>query len=371
MRLNVFAPLGGHTGFSVYAKNVMLGLHEVGADFNPVPLGGMGPPEGRADEVVFNKLREKQESLAYSHRDPSVAFSNGPMANSITFAGGKRFLYPFFEWEPLSRAWVHNINDGMDGLLVSSHWGADVAKRSGVTAPIRVVPGGVDTRTYNRNVVPLDRKQLKLDEDTFVFLTWGKFEPRKGHMEVLRAFRDEFGEDEKVALVMQARNPFAAQDYIDGQISTVLRNGEHKNVRLVKSEVPLELMPRLYRTADCFVLPTKGEGWGLPTSESAACGVPSIMTRLGAHMTFLNDDTSWFVDTLGLEPVDDPRWIHHYGAESKWFKIDEASLRQRMRYAFEHPGEAAAKGSKAANRMQQFKWTDTARQLLSAVGELA
>jgi glycosyltransferase involved in cell wall biosynthesis len=38
-------------------------------------------------------------------------------------------------------------------------------------------------------------------------------------------------------------------------------------------------MPLLYGGADAFVLPTRGEGWGLPILEAMAAGVPAIATN--------------------------------------------------------------------------------------------
>ncbi len=35
-------------------------------------------------------------------------------------------------------------------------------------------------------------------------------------------------------------------------------------------------LPSVYRTMDCFVLPTRGEGWGRPIVEAMAMGLPVI-----------------------------------------------------------------------------------------------
>ncbi len=35
-------------------------------------------------------------------------------------------------------------------------------------------------------------------------------------------------------------------------------------------------MPSLYKSVDCFVLPSRGEGWGRPQVEAMAMGLPLI-----------------------------------------------------------------------------------------------
>ena len=38
-------------------------------------------------------------------------------------------------------------------------------------------------------------------------------------------------------------------------------------------------MANLYNCMDVFVLPTAGEGFGIPTVEAMACGVPICVTN--------------------------------------------------------------------------------------------
>lgn len=43
--------------------------------------------------------------------------------------------------------------------------------------------------------------------------------------------------------------------------------------------IPTEVMAHIYNSLDVFLLPTKGEGFGIPIMEAQACGVPVITTK--------------------------------------------------------------------------------------------
>jgi len=45
-----------------------------------------------------------------------------------------------------------------------------------------------------------------------------------------------------------------------------------------------QAMAQLYCHADAFVLPSLGEGWGLPLAEAMAIGLPTIGTRWGGPL---------------------------------------------------------------------------------------
>lgn len=369
MRLNVFAPMGGHLGYAVYAKNLMGGLLEAGVDVHPIPVG-LAPAEDPIDNVLFEKMMQKKNELSYSHLDPSLSIQGATRETSMNFCGGKRIMQTFVEWWGLSPEWIHNLNS-MDAVFASSQYTRDIFLNDGVTAPIYVTPGGVDTKKYNRNVTPLNLKEsLKLDV-SFAFILWSKWEKRKGSLETLRAFCQEFKEDEDVGLVICGSNPFEEQAVIDYQITSAMGVGERRNVRVIKQPVPSNLMPSLYRACDAFVLPTRGEGFGLCSIEAMACGLPSLLLNAGAHLEFANEDTTFFINNTGLEPTNDYRWTKsHYGEKAKWLGIDEPDLRNKMRYAFEHRNEVTAKGNAAAKRVSEFTWLRAGQAAKKALGEI-
>ena len=49
--------------------------------------------------------------------------------------------------------------------------------------------------------------------------------------------------------------------------------------RLFSQDLALKDLPKLYKAADAFVLPSRGEGWGRPHVEAMAMGLPVIATN--------------------------------------------------------------------------------------------
>jgi glycosyltransferase involved in cell wall biosynthesis len=100
------------------------------------------------------------------------------------------------------------------------------------------------------------------------------------------------------------------------------------------AHVPIVDMPRLYASADCFVLPTRGEGWCRPFMEAMACGVPVIGTRFGGHLDYMTDENSLLVDcTIVPVSAEGAREVPAFRGH-RWAEPDADHLRASMRIAF-------------------------------------
>ncbi|KAL2549037.1 UDP-Glycosyltransferase superfamily protein [Forsythia ovata] len=122
-------------------------------------------------------------------------------------------------------------------------------------------------------------------EEKFVFLSVFKWEYRKGWDVLLRSYLKEFSGVDNVALYLLT-NPYHSDkdfgnkiiQYVEGSDLEKPSNG-WAHVYVIDEHIVQVDLPRLYKAADAFVLPSRGEGWGRPLVEAMAMSLPVIATN--------------------------------------------------------------------------------------------
>ena len=93
---------------------------------------------------------------------------------------------------------------------------------------------------------------------------------------------------------------------------------------------------RLYKTADCYVLPSRGEGWGVPHFDALGHGLPSIATKGTGPSEFITEECGWLVDSHMSPVCDMPHPFDFlYTGKENWREPHVCDLQRCMREAFE------------------------------------
>lgn len=267
--------------------------------------------------------------------------------------------FTMFEATKLPAGWADLINAHAQACLVPCQWCAEVFRHNGVRVPIRVVPLGINSADYfpapyHPHPGPLPRGE---GARPYTFLWTGTPDRRKGWDVAYRAFIQAFGHDRRVRLHLHFREPLPANP----------RFGD-PNVVVTHGLISLPEMRQMFWESDCFVYPSRGEGWGSPPREAAAAGLPVIATDYGG----LHEEIEHWARPLrisGLSPAEYGWFSRELGQDiGEWAEPDVHHLAELMTACVAEPLDAELFGQRAAAWLaNNATYERTARGMAAAV----
>lgn len=252
-----------HLGIGVHFSNIVDALRRI---------HGIGQLIEEVDSTSFDAM-----SAAAARSQPcdvNICFSSMNLQNHFR---GRTIQWIVFESTRVPEIVMPTML-AADQVWVPSEWGRNTLIANGMPPDrCEVIPEGVDTDTYHPWYPAENTQPLK-------FLTVGKYEQRKSQIETLTAWAQAFGNDPTVQLTVKT-NHFLNIESKQRELNDFVASLGLTNVRVIWDTQ--HSMADLYRSHHVFVLPTKGEGWGLPLIEAAASGMPVITTMYSAQTQFL------------------------------------------------------------------------------------
>ena len=252
----------------------------------------------------------------------------------------KNVCFTMFETTKIPDDWTADLNKYCDAVFVPCQWNKEVFQNSGVTKPIYVVQPGIDRHIYE----DIDRKSTvselaNLSPNTVSFYSIFQFTERKNPEGLLVAYLSEFDGVDDVCLVLKTYG----HDFSPEQ-QTRVRN----LIIRIKDSIKLKKPPKilllgqlmsnnqiidLHRSCDCFVLPHRAEGFGMPHLEAMAAGKPVITTGFSGNMDFMNKDNSYLLD-YQMTVVANMTHSPHYEANMEWAEPNVSQLKRYMREVY-------------------------------------
>ena len=231
------------------------------------------------------------------------------------------------------------LRDRADAAWVPTAWHVERFVAAGVDRSLlHVVPEPVDTVFFSP-VHRTPRRAAVSPREPFVFFSNFKWEWRKGWDLLLDAFWAEFGSDEAVRLDIKTwLPPWEGGAEIEVVVADRARGTNRSRlppVRMLQDDVTRASLRDLYAAADAFVLPTRGEGWGLPIAEAMAMGLPVIATNWSGPSAYLS--------TANSHPLPVATLLAAGFAEPS-----VPSLQAALRRAFDERGEVAERRGRLA-----------------------
>jgi glycosyltransferase involved in cell wall biosynthesis len=284
-------------------------------------------------------------------------------------AGRLACIVPW-EHHAVPRAWVSEIERSVDELWVPSQFVAQAFVSGGVDSGcVHVIPNGFATDVFNPKVAPWRPTGCR----SCVFLFVGGTIRRKGVDLLMQAYADAFSADDDVTLIFKdsGASSFYLHNNLLLQIQKVARTTTGPSVIVLKDDMDDPTLASLYRGCDAFVLPYRGEGFGMPLMEAMACGKPVVTTAAGPALEFCSQEFAYLIPAAEVSVPDPPPPIGEFTSEWTWFEPDLVELAAALRAIYENREEAARRGSIAAERIAQtHAWPQVTQLYLDRVAHL-
>lgn len=269
--------------------------------------------------------------------------------NFYPVEGKRNVLFTMYEGEPVPPEFERAFALA-DLVVVPSRFCASLFEPAlrRVRKRCSIVPLGFDPERFRYE----PRTWQPEDGKPFVFLHLGAVNGRKGTGSLIEAWTIGFQSTPWVHLYLKHSVP-------EG---TVSRFERVRNVTFDTRAVPDDELLEIYRAAHCLVMPSQGEGWGLPMLEAQALGIPVITTRWSGQLDFLDEATAWFVShefRVVINSRQDP--FRAAVADS----VDLATVMSRVVERYPLALKKAARGARRAHAT--LTWRHCAERLLGVL----
>ena len=277
--------------------------------------------------------------------------------------------------------WFEHLKQ-MDEIWVANH---DLKKSFGedFNIPIHVVHHPCNTEKYKKRYREFS---LPVADSKFKFYFVGDFNDRKNLEAVVSCFHSEFDPAENAILLLKVKKFAKPPEELKAMVDDFLlrtkaslrmfKNIESYNKDIVITEDMSESdLMSFHQYCDCFVCPSHGEAWSIPSFDAMAFGNTPICSNFGGPKEFITSD-----DKIG-KLIDgsfrvcksvDSAFPDMFTAREYWLQPDEKQIRQAMRAYYEdwksdpisHKIKAAAEGIKTAEKFSHENIGSKMKELL-------
>mgnify|MGYP003637395274 CR=1 FL=1 len=382
MTFNYVGPVNT-TGYGVASIGYLGELLKLDNTIGFKPIGqiqGQPPIEGGAIDQATKNFDPSKPTFCFWH------LSDIP--NQIEECTGRKVGMTTFEVGSLKVNEIEALTK-LDTMCTASTWGKEVLEKY-YTKGVHVIPhafkfsevASLPAYDVNQDSIPVWEAAIaptKLDPETLILSTAGKYESRKGHPELIDACI-EIGKEKPIVLVSFVFNPFIHDNFPYGFINSrfmypvhtksgikVFRKGKFLLILMPPTKEKQELHAALSK-ADFFVSPSKGEGWNLPLFEMMSYGMPCITTLNTAHTDYCTTDNCIEVHPdkeHELIVANDGQFFH---GDSNWYNITIDSLKQAIEDALEAKKQKeflSEMGKRATQATSGFSWQKSAKMIVN------
>mgnify|MGYP001380371213 CR=1 FL=1 len=277
------------------------------ADFNCQAL--------QQEFVAWFGERVRAFQLSHSRDDPSIKLWH--LNGGTESLSRNQHLFSFYELDDPTDTEL-NVAKNNNSLIFSSKYAIEAFESKGAEN-CKHVPLGFDADNFENT------EKEYFDDDRIVFNLAGKFEHRKRHAKILRAWAKKYGDNNSYHLQCAVYNPFMSAKDNNALVSNALEGVKYSNITFLGEMDTNKEYNDYLNSANIIIGMSGGEGWGLPEFQSVALGKHAVIMDAHGYKEWANEKNSVLVKPAGKTDAYDGMFFKQGGlfSQGQIFDFDE------------------------------------------------
>jgi hypothetical protein len=283
--MNLNLPINS-VSFGQVSTAILRGFKNSGESVNLFEIGKVDVSSQAEDASFLSWLDQSIKNARYNHSRNSKVFKLWHLHDSLASVSNEQHLLSFYELDAPTQ---YELNIARNNVLYfSSQYTVDVFNAAGAKA--EYMPLFFDEVNFHKK----DKKYF--DDGRIVFNLVGKFEKRKHHAKVLKAWANKFGNDKRYFLQCSIFNPFLSAQDNETLINNALEGKKYFNISFLPFMQKNSIYNDYLNSSNIVIGMSGGEGWGLPEFQSVGIGKYAVILNCNGYKSWANSSNSILVE---------------------------------------------------------------------------
>jgi len=293
----------------------------------------------------------------HSHNRKTPILKLWHLAGSMESFSEKQTLLTFYE---LDSPTPIELNIAKNNKTVfTSEYSKEVFAEAGVET--EYIPLGFDKWNFHRT-------EREYFPDRITFNVVGKFEKRKHHARLIKAWAEKFGNNPDYFLQCAIHNPFFSDEENTKIRSSILQGKEYFNIQFFDFFKTNAQYNDFLNSSNIIIGMSGGEGWGLPEFHSVALGKHSVILNASSYKGWASEKNSTLVYPCGKWPAEDGVFFSKDSATNQGniFTFSEGEFIEACEQAVEKVRKNPI-NEEGLKLQKDFTYTNTVDKLLKLI----
>ena len=255
------------------------------------PIGPIDLTTHKKDEDFNNWLTNCIQKSYSNHNRNNIIFKNWHLSGGIESFSKDQCLFSYLETDRATETEI-NVIKNQKVVFVCNEYLKNLLNNQGADNVV-YCPLGFDSESF------YNIKKKCYNDNRITFLLAGKYEQRKGHSRVIKAWLKKYGNNRNYMLHLSINNGFLSPEQNNQILGQIFEGKQYSNVNILPlTNTNLEYN-KVLNSCDIVIDMSHNENWSLPSFQCVGIGKYAVVHNVCGIKQWATPENSILVETNG------------------------------------------------------------------------